>query len=352
MYKNDQTRILIKSVEVYGDFGKQGVLNLNNTTTGVNTANWIAGSIDYSSDDASEPLFYFDNNTAYKAEAAVNGYIAPDLRYVQSQIDAVGTSADNFALINTGVLPSNQTLIAGDKDPSKEASSPEFTVGKVYYKANAAPDKGYSIATVSATAAKDAYTLTGDVSTDGSKFTQVFKTNGSSKATVSGLSPQLYEVNFSAEKTASTTQINNGDKYYTRDGDEGAYVYTCHIATADISDGTKYFTLESHGTLSIDNYTGTVYSGLIPRYFMVIPTGATDIKVKIKYAVVTKDEKLTGKVSNIENYVTKKVSVDLKSGKSYNLKLILGMTSVKLDATVADWQVADDAEVWLPQNVQ
>ena len=83
---------------------------------------------------------------------------------------------------------------------------------------------------------------------------------------------------------------------------------------------------------------------------MVIPTGDTPIKVKITYAVVTKDEKLTGNISNVENVITKESSLNLENGKSYNLKLILGLTSVKLDATVADWQVDGSNEVWLPKN--
>ena len=42
----------------------------------------------------------------------------------------------------------------------------------------------------------------------------------------------------------------------------------------------------------------------------------------------------------------------MESGKSYNLKLILGLTSVKLDAVVGEWLVGDDTEIWLPQNVE
>ena len=57
-------------------------------------------------------------------------------------------------------------------------------------------------------------------------------------------------------------------------------------------------------------------------------------------------------ISDVENDITKQTTIQLRSGKSYNLKLILGLTSVKLDATVADWQIADDAEVWLPKNVE
>lgn len=90
------------------------------------------------------------------------------------------------------------------------------------------------------------------------------------------------------------------------------------------------------------------------KYFMVVPTGSTDITVKIKYYVQTKDPNLAvvGGVdgSRIENVISKKITVNLENNKAYNLKLILGLTSVKLDAEVADWQVDGSNEVYLPQN--
>lgn len=90
------------------------------------------------------------------------------------------------------------------------------------------------------------------------------------------------------------------------------------------------------------------------KYFMVIPTGATNITVKIKYYVQTKDTNLaaSGSVdgSRIENVITKTIPVNLQNNKAYTLKLILGLTSVKLDAEVADWQVDGSTDVNLPRN--
>ena len=88
------------------------------------------------------------------------------------------------------------------------------------------------------------------------------------------------------------------------------------------------------------------------RYFMVIPTGNTDITVTITYYVQTLDAALSTAVdgSRIENVISKKITVNLENNKAYNLKLILGLTSVKLDAEVADWQVDGSNEVYLPQN--
>jgi len=88
-------------------------------------------------------------------------------------------------------------------------------------------------------------------------------------------------------------------------------------------------------------------------YLMVIPSvasGTTTVNVLITYHVVTLDTKLSGFVSDVTNAITKTTTIALENGKSYNLKLILGMTSVKLEATVADWQLVDDTNIWVPKN--
>lgn len=88
------------------------------------------------------------------------------------------------------------------------------------------------------------------------------------------------------------------------------------------------------------------------KYFMVIPTHAnTDLQVTITYDVITKDDKVDGGYSVVENVIKKTVTINtLTNNKAYNLRLVLGMTSVKLDAEVADWQVDGSAEVNLPRN--
>ena len=90
------------------------------------------------------------------------------------------------------------------------------------------------------------------------------------------------------------------------------------------------------------------------HYFMVIPGNAnTDLQVTITYYVITKDDKLSGGYSEVKNVITKKVTIPtLTNNKAYNLKLILGLTSVKLDAEVADWEIMGSTPVDLPQNNQ
>lgn len=88
------------------------------------------------------------------------------------------------------------------------------------------------------------------------------------------------------------------------------------------------------------------------KYFMVIPSHEdAKLKVTITYDVITEDPKVATGYSEVENVIAKEITIpDLTNNKAYNLKLILGMTSVKLDAEVADWQVDGNNEVYLPQN--
>ena len=88
------------------------------------------------------------------------------------------------------------------------------------------------------------------------------------------------------------------------------------------------------------------------KFFMVIPThNDAELSVTITYYVCTYDANLSSAYATTKNVITKKVTIPtLTNNKAYNLKLILGLTSVKLDAEVADWQVDGSTEVNLPQN--
>ena len=122
---------------------------------------------------------------------------------------------------------------------------------------------------------------------------------------------------------------------------------------------TKHLLDESDA--NYDTWTGVTTSeaNVIAdnKYWMVIPGNTddadknVDLNVTINYTVITKDPKLATTFSEVTNEITKKVTISkFTNNKAYNLKLILGLTSVKLDAEVADWQVDGDTEIYLPQN--
>lgn len=95
---------------------------------------------------------------------------------------------------------------------------------------------------------------------------------------------------------------------------------------------------------------------------MVIPTTGVPMKVTIVYDIETADPSLPGYLSDgtthgisIENTITKMVQTDsgnmmLEAGKKYVIGLHLGITSVKFDATVADWDNTSYANTDLPVN--
>ena len=102
------------------------------------------------------------------------------------------------------------------------------------------------------------------------------------------------------------------------------------------------------------------------NYFMVVPTnnfkhcqpGFSDadeidfrtVRVKIKYYITTEDANLQAKRAQTENVIEKDVVFpSLANGKSYNLNLVLGLTSVKMEAEVDDWKVVN-VQADLPQN--
>jgi YD repeat-containing protein len=97
-------------------------------------------------------------------------------------------------------------------------------------------------------------------------------------------------------------------------------------------------------------------------YFYVIPrNGEEDVNVYITYDVQTIDPALADKLADnltkgsiIENNIYKEAifgdGIDFEPGKQYDIKIHLGMTSVKIEATVTPWVENGETTVNLPNN--
>ena len=88
-------------------------------------------------------------------------------------------------------------------------------------------------------------------------------------------------------------------------------------------------------------------------FIMVIPQdlSSAGFFVYVEYDVVTIDESLTDKLSVVTNHISKKVDgLNFESGKAYTLNLQLGMTSVKVTASVDNWNDVSGTNVDLPIN--
>ncbi len=116
-------------------------------------------------------------------------------------------------------------------------------------------------------------------------------------------------------------------------------------------------------TAGVTNAAVNLFAGTTadaPIY--VIPSGQP-LTVTIVYDVETATDELSNYLSDglthgtsVENKITKTISFGtsnkLEAGKLYKLTLHLGMTSVKFDATVAEWDESTaGSEVGLPDNI-
>ena len=89
-------------------------------------------------------------------------------------------------------------------------------------------------------------------------------------------------------------------------------------------------------------------------FFALIPTEdvSKDMQVEITYYVTTEDSKLALQYSRVQNVIRKTITFGhgFQAGNAYTIKIILGLTSVKLEASVEPWDVQAETEIHLPQN--
>ena len=89
------------------------------------------------------------------------------------------------------------------------------------------------------------------------------------------------------------------------------------------------------------------------KYFTLLPrVASTTVTVRVTYYVTTDDPKLDGGYSRVKNVIEKSIvfSQGFQAGKKYNIKMVLGLTSVTLSAEVADWETGDTIATYLPKN--
>ena len=137
---------------------------------------------------------------------------------------------------------------------------------------------------------------------------------------------------------------------------------TLTIPNADIHSSLK---ATEGGEASFPSITGVtktnvnVFTGAAPTktdatYYTFIPTDEDiTLNVKITYYVTTDDDKLAGEISCVKNVINKDITFTggFACGLNYNLNIVLGMTTVKLEATVSDWADPSNVDIDLPVNL-
>ena len=327
------SKVTIEEIAIKGNFGTAGTLNLNNTSP--NKANWE--SVTTAASDA----FVINATNGLAAHLKFNSAIAPGGASPLAQQAVTGVTTTYSDAIQVSNIPGYSKLVT---TPAYSATTPYFADGDDHeetptYAAYAAqastfdPSSGDSIY-LQKNVLSNAYTAITPSTTypNATVWSNIYSIH----------EDQLVEIN-AGNKVANAAKPayrKHGDTYYPTGQAPlvGEYV----IEDANLHEVTL-------------GRTASNYYLANSNYFMIIPPTAQEtedktIKVKITYWVSTKDPNVAGGVVYTKNEVEKAVVLPhLKNGVAYNLKLILGMTSVKLEAEATDWTTTT-SEINLPQN--
>lgn len=260
----------------------------------------------------------------------------------------------------------NATTTAGDHDDQA-----------TYFGTGADFDKTKTLITLKSIKIQDGMTATSDVETS-----------------VTGITSNTGIYNsgwFNIEKGEWDTQevIGEGSKISivakSADANQSSTTDTDYSINPEIREAASYSNYAGSGVKKLasgdaawasGNPSG-IYTTAVPVFaketipgITLIPGGATqDIYITVDYLVRTADPNLATGFSEVEQVISNKVSLaSLQPNKFYTIIIHLGMTSVKFEAVVADWQTAsagtydengtytsggdaNESHIWLPSNV-
>lgn len=146
-----------------------------------------------------------------------------------------------------------------------------------------------------------------------------------------------------AATTVTLTALNFGGASIAPSG-------TLNLATGvwtPAAAGSKTFThtgLTQNVTKDKQAITG------VPAITLIPTTSPATYNVNVIYTVETSDNNLNGGKSTVTNNIKNTVSLTLAAGKRNIIDIVLGLYTVKVSATVSDWEDAEAVEVDLPAN--
>lgn len=144
-----------------------------------------------------------------------------------------------------------------------------------------------------------------------------------------------------------TTLLNITDATSGVDPD----IFTAANASYEFNSGTSAW--EHHG---VTNVAQPIFISGTPAEFYLIP-GVADqqIKVTITYQVRTYDTNVSGNYVTVDQTISNIVTLPaLAVNHYYTLIMHLGLTSVKFEASVTEWETdgtGEEKKIWLPSNV-
>jgi hypothetical protein len=303
LINSDQTRIYVRNFKING-FALKGALNLNNNEGTAGEPLWK--DFDGVKDLSFEDVIFQDGRKDGK-EGETNG--------AQTNETPQG--------LNENIIENYATIIAATQGtPAQPATYEEVTTpvnGETYYAANDGSDANGFVY-------------------DGTQAGPYYKKTADAVAATAG----------TPAKFGDSKKLGVGAMTIAADG-SGV------VKEATVDGNSKAV----KGTVLLFGGDPAQNGG----YFYVIPRNEQtngNVGITIAYDVETIDGALAGKISDgethgisIENVITKSDifnGIDFKAGYTYDIQIHLGMTSVKIAATVTAWDGAQVFKVDLPDN--
>ena len=305
----------------------------------------------------------------YKAATASTGAISgtPSYGITGLTTNAVGTATDPKVTYTTGITLNEDDLLWGVANPAADV-----TWTSVNGTTTVTVDKGkpfLNLMKPNTTAAVKFYmrhALAGLKLTVQGVYDEVTATT---KKLADGTYINIESITITATlPTSGVLNLNNTTAnvpLWESNTTTGSKTFT--LNTADLEENLRYSSSATSSTIKKGvgrNSEGTAIStaqnviaqsGGVDRYFMFVPpaTSADDItfSFNIVYDVWTYDTALVGEFAKVQNNITKTVTInDVAGGKMYTVNMLLGLTSVKLDADVVPWTDDTSSSVDLPKN--
>lgn len=378
------------------DFGTVTTTSLQNSDKGFGVFAYYTDANDYDqSAHPTKPNFMYNQQVTYSSGA----WSYTPVKYWPNEhgSSAVSTDVDKLTFLAYAPFVANND-IANDKGVSitDKDGSAAATEGIIAMTANNVEGDAVLTFKVPASAEEQidlmygvlgaGYTgLDGTTFTAGDKMENLTKQETDGKISIlfkhalAKIAIDIKEVVDAEDPITHVTPVSDGTKVVVKSvtlkgsniGTQGKLnLYTG--AWSDFTNATEFSVAPLPAAISVDaaptaypSIAGVDEDGLDKTVdLMLIPGASSEITgVEIVYYVCTYDEQLDGKVSVVENKISKVLDTDssaagnqpltIEKGKQYGLNLLLGLTSIELTAEVEDWDVITPAtDVDLPKNVE
>lgn len=362
------TKITIDEITLTGYFGETGNLNLDNTAA--NVANWRS----INGVDLAAGTTLNDLTKKTLTLSTTNETIAKHLRFVgthdtpEEQVNRIGVTTIRQSVIEPSISGDKTNGTNGPWVTSKkyDANTLKYSETTPYYTDAACTNLAETEALGAPTVTPSVYRYY----TLNSRGQYRLELTSSAKDVTYKYPAVMsyYEMEF---HKVDATDVTNGtyasSQAYKKSTDDALAAGDLFTPISDVPAVGDWVIKNNKGKKVPFYAGGKTYYKRDANYFMVVPTNniqnistaitsAADlealrtVRVKIKYYITTEDGNLSAGRAQTENVIEKNVVFpSLANGKSYNLNLILGLTSVKMEAEVDDWKVIN-VNADLPQN--